>query len=154
MSTSAIVGALFAHAEDMVIGSPPLPVFFEGVAVKPPQKPKYLWVSIAPNETERPTVAFDDRRVFQGIVLINLFWPNGTGLPAPLAAADEVREHWRDGRRLYGDGCLVEINRPPSVRSAVQDAARMFVPIVIEYRATVSAAPVQPEQWILVEVTG
>jgi hypothetical protein len=136
MSTSAIVGALFAHAQDMAIGSPPLPVFFEGVAVKPPNKPKYLWVSIAPNETTRPTVAFDERYVYQGVVLINLFWPNGTGLPAILAAADEVRAHWQDGTRLDGDGVLVEINRPPSVRSAVQDAARMFVPIVIEYRAT------------------
>jgi hypothetical protein len=60
-----------------------------------------------------------------------------------LAAADEVRAHWQDGTRLDATGVRVEINRPPSVRSAVQDAARMFVPIVIEYRA-LEVPPISP----------
>jgi hypothetical protein len=136
MSTAAIVSAIFEHAEDMAIGSPVLPVFFEGIAVKPPVRTKYLWVSLAPNETERLAIGFDGVRVHQGIILINLFWINGAGLVEPYEAADQVRAHWVDGTRLEGGGTRVEINRPPSVRSAVQEGAKMFIPIVVEYRST------------------
>lgn len=135
MTTSAMIAAIFEHADDMVVGSPPLPVFFEGVAVKPPAKPKYLWCSIAPNDVERPAIGFDGQRVHQGIILINVFWINGAGLVAPAEAADAVRAHWVDGTRLEGTGCRVEINRPPSIRPAVQEGATMFIPVAIEYRA-------------------
>ena len=135
MSQSDIVTAVFGHAEDMVIGSPALPIFFEGVAVKPPTVPKYLWVRLVPNDTERPTVSFDQGYVWQGIIAINVVWSNGVGLLPPTKAAEDVAAHWVDGLRLEQPPIVVEINRPPSIRPAVQDGASMYVPVAIEYRA-------------------
>jgi len=135
MTTSAMIAAIMEHAEDMAIGSPVLPVFFEAVAVKPPSKSKFLWVSLAPNITERPAIAFTGQKVHQGIILINVFWTNGAGLVAPAEAADAVRAHWVDGTRIEGDDCRIEINSPPSIRPAVQEGAVMYIPVVIEYRA-------------------
>ena len=135
MTTSAMIDAIFEYADTMVAGSPALPIFFDGIAVKPPSKPKYLWVQVAPNDTERPGVSFSDTRVHQGVILINVWWSNGTGMVAPTRAADDVRAHWIDGTRIEGTGCRIEINKPPSIRPRVQEGAAMFVPVAIEYRA-------------------
>jgi len=134
-----MIDAIFDYAGDMIVGSPALPIFFEGVAVKPPTVPKYLWVNLAPNETERPAIAFNGQNIHQGFVLINVFWSNGVGLVAPAQAADGVRTHWADGTRIYGTGCRIEINTPPSIRPAVQEGATMYIPVAIEYRAVETA---------------
>ena len=155
--TADIARLILAHAEGMAIGSPPLPVAFAGTAVKSPNKPRYIWVEHVPNTTQGPFIGDDSALAYQGILLCRVYWSNGVGIVAPLQAAQDVIRHFPRPQRLYGERLRVEF-RPGSVASPIQEAAWLYVPVTIPWRAYVTAdkpppppAP-EPPEFLTVEV--
>ena len=136
--TADIARLILAHAEDMAIGNPPLPVAFAGTAVKPPTKPRYIWVEYFINPTTAPHVGFVDSLVHQGILLCRVYWSNGVGVAAPLDAAQAVIRHFPRSLRLYADGLRVEF-QAGSAATPIQEAAWLYVPVTIPWRAMASA---------------
>lgn len=132
--SARIADAILAHADDLVIGSPPLPVAFEGVTVKPPVKPKYLYVQYRPNIREQPGIGDGDSKIHIGVLLVSIYWTNGVGLVAPLEAAETVINHFDRSQRLYGDGFRVEFRRAYA-SSPLQENAYLHIPVTIEWRA-------------------
>lgn len=155
--TADIARLILAHAEDMEIGSPALPIAFAGTAVKPPNKPRYIWVEYFPNATQGPFIGDDSALVYQGILLCRVYWSNGVGLPAPLQAAQDVIKHFPRSQRLYSERVRIDF-RPGSAATPIQEAAWLYVPVTIPWRAVVMAdkplpppAP-EPPEFLSVEV--
>lgn len=141
--TADIARLILAHAEDMAIGSPALPVVFAGTAVKHPTKPRYIWVEYFINPTTAPHVGFADSLVHQGILLCRVYWSNGVGLPQPLDAAQAVIRHFPRSLRLYDDYLRVEF-QAGSAATPIQDKAWLYVPVTLPWRAVASAPPLTP----------
>ena len=136
--TADIARLILAHAEDMEIGSPALPVVFAGTAVKPPNKPRYIWVEYFINPTIGFGVADDSTLLHQGVLLCRLYWSNGVGVAAPLAAAQGIIRHFPRSLVLYDDDVRVEF-QPGSAATPIQEAAWLYVPVTIPWRAMASA---------------
>ena len=136
--TADIARLILAHAEDMAIGTPPLPVAFAGTMVKHPTKPRYIWVEYFINPTAAPGVGNADSLVHQGILLCRVYWSNGVGLPAPLAAAQDVIRHFPRSLKLYADSLRVDF-QAGSAATPIQEAGWLYVPVTIPWRAVASA---------------
>lgn len=133
--TGAIASAIFEHASDMLVGSPSLPIFYAGVAVKPPAKPKYLYVSYFINPTTAPMIGSDDAVLHEGLLQVSVYWPNGTGIIEPLNLAGEVVAHFPRDLSLFGEGFRVRFNRASYASTPLQDGAYQQVPVTVPWRA-------------------
>lgn len=136
--TADIARLILAHAEDMAIGSPALPVFFAGTAVKPPTLPRYIWVEYFINPTVAPFVGHESTIIQQGILLCRVYWSNGVGLPAPLDAAQAVIRHFPRSLKLYAGGLRIEF-QAGTAATPIQEASHLYVPVTIPWRAMASA---------------
>ena len=140
--TADIARLILAHAEDMEIGSPPLPIFFHNQTVKLPNKTRYALVEVMPNATTAPGVGFTDSLVQQGLLYIRVFGQIAVGSLPALTEAQAVVRHFPRSLRLYADGLRVEI-QAGTVGGVIfdppQQSVRVFVPVTIPWRAVASA---------------
>lgn len=100
MSGADIYVALMERVATLSIGSPALPISYPETteSYDPPADGMYLEVLDFPN---RPFwEGLTDGRVDQGLLQINVVWPQNEGLVAPKAAADAVIAHFPKGLRL------------------------------------------------------
>lgn len=133
---SAVIAALILdHAADLAVGSPALPVFFHGVAVKPPVKPKYLYVQYFINPTSAVGIAHDSTLLHEGLLQIDVYWPNGTGIIDPMAAAGSVIDHFPRTLELWGSPLVVKFDRPAYASTPMQEGNYQKIVVTVPWRA-------------------
>lgn len=111
--------------------SPPIPVAYEGVAFDKPSRGPYLEVLFLASNTTNPTV--DGSRIRKrGIVQINCYVPDGTGMGALDTLTDAVTALFPfDQKELY---TTFSVEQTPNASAAMQDAGFRWAAVRITYR--------------------
>ncbi len=134
MADPAVVAALLlAHAEDMEIGSPALPIAYPEIDFPPPADGKYLRVDLFKNAPFWE--GLKSGRIDQGLLQVSVVWPRGQGIIKPAEAAALVMAHWAKLTTLSGSGVRVKVNKEPWDASPVSDDHETMIPVTIPWNA-------------------
>ena len=122
----------FTAAIDTFVAENPIDLAYPNALYTPGAGP-YLRPWMLP----APTSAFDYRATneYRGVMQIDVFWPAGLGLVAPLEMAAALIAFFPRGSQLAGDDLTVSINEPPYLGPALQEPGWIQIPVSIRFRA-------------------
>lgn len=128
-----IADALLARASTLAVGSPALPILFPEIHADQPASNKYIEVRVIPNRPawEGITSGVQD----QGLLQINVVWPKGQGVIAPLEAAQQVMSHFPKGLALVSGATKVRITAEPYASQPLAEEDQVMVPVTISWAA-------------------
>ena len=133
---SAIPDALLAHAEDLEVLSPPLPIAMPDVDFDPKHdadsQGRYLEVRYFRNspmaEGLKAGAVID-----QGILVVSVVWPKGQGIISMNEAAQQVADHFPKGLVLKSGSTSVKINKEPVIASPLPEGDKTIVAVSISW---------------------
>jgi hypothetical protein len=132
---SDLTEALVDHLKAFVLArSPTVAVAWPNKPFSPSQGEAWLRMTVLPAETFAAAVGSAAANRHSGLLQIDVFWPPGEGLKAPLELADEIAAHFKRGSSISG-AVTVSVNRPPSVLPAAREDSWFIVPVRVPYTA-------------------
>jgi Bacteriophage related domain of unknown function len=128
-----IIQCLFAELTALAL-TPSLPIALPGANFTPPADDKWLRANDLPAVTQPFAITPGGARDYSGSIQVDVIWPLGSGVTAAKEIAGAIIEHFEPTKPIFGDGLKIKIVRS-SVGTKVDDGARFFLPVTIQYRA-------------------
>lgn len=128
-----ILNALLSRLSSLTL-SPAMPVAYPNVAFTP-SATGYLRATHVPNTANQVTLGASGKNRFEGLLQVDVFWPEDAGLVAPSERAGAVAAHFKRGTDITLDSITVRIVTPPEIRQALQSPPYTQIPVMIRYQA-------------------
>lgn len=112
-----------------------LPIAAPGVTYAPTGAP-YLAVIIGKNQPLNVAIGGGREPVRQGILLLNVYWPIGSGLLPATEAAATLRNTFRFNSRFDFDGGFIKVTTEPTVQGdIIGDNGYLLIPVTVPWQA-------------------
>jgi len=117
------------------VNSDKIAVAYPNVSYKPVEGTPYLRPNLIPAPTDALTLDGSSR--YDGILQVDVFWPEGQGIIKPMEKASAIIAHFPKQVKLFHEGVRVVVNGPPYIARALQEPGWLQLPINIPYTAFV-----------------
>lgn len=118
----------------MVIGTPTLPVYQQGVNSPETDDKDYIVLEFVPNDSSNLYVGNDAPSFHQGFLQATVVGKAGKGTVRLLDLAGVIIEAWKKGTQLQGTGFRLKVPRQPTERGPIKDGKSWRVPVLIPYQ--------------------
>lgn len=131
--------ALLARVASLVLSSPSLPVAYPDVAFTPPENSgvrlPYVHVKLFRAPTNNISVGHDAINQLQGILQLDICYPQGSGAIEPARQQALAISHFKRGTRMTDGETTVAIDLAPIAMSPVEDLPYVRHPVSIRWHA-------------------
>lgn len=135
VSIEAKITLALETAVTPVAASLGLPIAAPGVAYEPTGA-AYLGVIIGKNTPLNVSLSGGREPVRQGILLLNVYWPIGSGILAATEAAATLRDAFKYNTRIDFAGGFVKVTSEPTVQGdIVGDNGYLLIPVTVPWQA-------------------
>lgn len=118
----------------MVIGTPQLTVYQQGINSPETDDKDYLSLEFVPNDSSNLYVGNDAPSFHQGFLQVTVVGVTGKGTVRLHDLAGSVIEAWKKGTTLQGTGFKLKVPRQPTERGPIKDGKSWRVPVLIPYQ--------------------
>lgn len=125
---------LISTALAMQVGTPPLPVYQQGIGEPERDDKEYLAVEFVPNDTSNLFVGNEAPSMHQGFLQVTVVGVSGKGTVRLHDLAGHVIEAWKKGTTLEGNGFKLKVPRQPTDRGPVKEGKNWRIPVLIPYQ--------------------
>lgn len=119
---------------EMVISSPGLPVYQQGINDPGGEEKDYIVLEFVPNDSANLYVGNDAPSFHQGFLQATVVGAAGKGTVRLHDLAGSIIEVWKKGTTLQGAGFRLKVPRQPTERGPVKDGKNWRVPVIIPYQ--------------------
>lgn len=106
-----------------------------GVPYTPDGTNPYVKLTVAHNTPLTVAMSGNREPIRQGILLLVVVWPTGSGILAPTELAAKLRTAFKLNTKIPFDGGYIKICDEPVVQGDVGDGVNIEIPVVIRWMA-------------------